>query len=1066
MRGPVEDALTAAASARVDALMQRRLVAAVCAPVGIEHLEDHEVLDQLASARGELLGGQPSGAPMALISQLGDRLTGIFACAVLTTFRWWLGAGLLLVWLAVRVPLADGLRRQASRRRSASEPLRRSWYLLGLAWKPPAAKEVRVFGLGDWVADRHRDEWLEGTAPAWAALRGLELRAWLAGAVVLGAYAVAAGVLGWAADHREVTLRTLATMLPMLPMSMSTGSISFSDISLEQLLSAVPDLDALSAALGRGTPAAERSADPAAGSPAAGLPRRAIALERLSFTYPGGREPVLRRLELELAAGTSLGLVGVNGAGKTTLVTLLARMREPTGGRITVDGVPLHELSAREWQRQVAVVYQDFARLPLTAAENVALFGREHPPDPSLLERAAAQAGVTEIVATRGGVLRALPRAHRRGHEHRHLPPVRDRSPGQPDRGARRRPDHRARLPRRAARGRRHLRPHVHPAGREVRVMRLGRVRRRFGVLVGTGFRAAPWTALACLVMGVAAAAAAVTYSYGFKVMIDGAIAHDSSQIALGAALVAVLFTAGWALAITSGTRGTMLTDRVSLVLGVRIARLAATLPTLEHFERSDLLARLEQLTDDRRTLAGAPRQLIGLLGQALRAIGIVVLLATVYLPVLVVPLLALAPAYSDRLAGRAQQRAEQRTAEDRRLLADLFALATSADSARELRTYGITGALADRHAELTERVRRRTVRTALVSAGLEAIGWLVFAAGLVGAIVALVLRAAHGHVTPGQVVMAVSLMRRAQTQISRSTDTASRWGSSLAAAGQLIWLEDHARALEQRSAAPVPARLAREIRLEGLRFAYPGAADRSVLGPIDLELPAGRTVALVGENGAGKTTLVKLLCGMYRPAAGRIALDGVDLAALRGSDWRERVSAAFQDFQRFQFTLADSVGVGDLPRLGDEGAVRASLERADLAALEHELPDGLATRIGNRFTGGRELSGGQWQRLALARGLMREAPLLVVLDEPTASLDAPTESALFERYAAAARTLAQTHGTITLLVSHRFSTVRAADLIVVLERGRVVEAGSHDQLIARDGTYAELFALQARAYA
>jgi ATP-binding cassette subfamily B protein len=263
-----------------------------------------------------------------------------------------------------------------------------------------------------------------------------------------------------------------------------------------------------------------------------------------------------------------------------------------------------------------------------------------------------------------------------------------------------------------------------------------------------------------------------------------------------------------------------------------------------------------------------------------------------------------------------------------------------------------------------------------------------------------------------------------------------------------------------------VPGRLGRGITIEGLRFAYPGADENTVLGPLDLELPAGRTIALVGENGAGKTTLVKLLCAMYRPTDGRIAIDGVGLEELAPADWSERVTAAFQDFVRFQLRLAESVGVGDLARLDDPDVIRGALRRADSDALETELPDGLRTRIGNRFTGGRELSGGQWQRLALARGLMRGAPLLVVLDEPTASLDAPTETALFARYAVAAREAAAAQGTITLLVSHRFSTVRAADLIVVLDSGRVLETGSHEQLMAAGGTYAELFELQARGYA
>jgi ATP-binding cassette, subfamily B, bacterial len=595
----------------------------------------------------------------------------------------------------------------------------------------------------------------------------------------------------------------------------------------------------------------------------------------------------------------------------------------------------------------------------------------------------------------------------------------------------------------------------------------IGRWRRLAGATIGTAFQAAPGTTLACLLMSVAAAIASVTYAIGFKEVTDGAIAHDAGSIAFGVVLVAVLFTASWVLAIVSGTTGTLLTDRVNLVLGVRIARLTATAPTLEHLERSDLLGRLEQLTQNRRTMAGAPRQLIGLFGQTLRAIGIVVLLATIYVPVLVIPLLALAPALSDRWAARVQQRADDALAEDRRLLGALFAFATSPDSAREVRSYGISDALTRRHEELTERVRRRSVRAALLSSGLEAVGWLVFAAGLIAAIVVLVLRAVDGDVTPGQVVMAVSLMRRAQTQISRSTDSAGNFNTALAAARQLLWLEDRAEQTGRpaRGHRHAPARLSSGIRLEGLTFAYPGNQETPVLGPIDLEVPAGRTIALVGENGAGKSTLVKLLCGMYPPTAGRIAIDGVDLAEISPTDWRERVTGAFQDFQRLQLILSESVGVGDLPRVEDHPTVRGAMERAGTAALEERLPAGLATRVGGRFTGGHELSGGQWQRLALARGLMRHAPLLVVLDEPTASLDALSEAALFDRYTAAARDLAAAQGTITLLVSHRFSTARAADLIVVLEHGKVLEHGSPAKLLAAGGTYAELYDLQARAY-
>jgi ATP-binding cassette, subfamily B, bacterial len=236
------------------------------------------------------------------------------------------------------------------------------------------------------------------------------------------------------------------------------------------------------------------------------------------------------------------------------------------------------------------------------------------------------------------------------------------------------------------------------------------------------------------------------------------------------------------------------------------------------------------------------------------------------------------------------------------------------------------------------------------------------------------------------------------------------------------------------------------------------------VLDGIDLHLPAGSAVALVGENGAGKTTLVKLLTGMYQPASGQVLIDGVPLDAIDLAAWRDRTAATFQDFVQFELLAGQTVGLGDLPRLDDETALAAALHRADASTVAAELPEGLATPLGRSFSGGQDLSGGQWQRLALARGMMRDLPLLLILDEPTASLDAITEASLFERYLAA-RALARGSGAITLLVSHRFSTVRMADLIVVLDQGRIAAVGDHATLIRSGGLYAELYELQARAY-
>jgi ATP-binding cassette subfamily B protein len=279
----------------------------------------------------------------------------------------------------------------------------------------------------------------------------------------------------------------------------------------------------------------------------------------------------------------------------------------------------------------------------------------------------------------------------------------------------------------------------------------------------------------------------------------------------------------------------------------------------------------------------------------------------------------------------------------------------------------------------------------------------------------------------------------------------------------RLAWLEDYAAALTAEADLPVPERIERAIAFEDVSFAYPGT-DRLVLQDVSLRLPAGAVVAVVGENGAGKSTLVKLLAKLYEPTSGRILVDDVDLARVPAEGWRRRLAGAFQDFFRFELRARQSVGLGDVPRVEDAAAVAAAVERAGAGDVVDHLVLGLDTQLGPTWPEGVEVSFGQWQKLALARGFMRDEPLVLVLDEPTAALDAETEHALFERYAAGVREAA-VGGRITILVSHRFSTVRMADLIVVLDGARVVEVGSHAELMARGGQYSELYDIQAAAY-
>ena len=346
-----------------------------------------------------------------------------------------------------------------------------------------------------------------------------------------------------------------------------------------------------------------------------------------------------------------------------------------------------------------------------------------------------------------------------------------------------------------------------------------------------------------------------------------------------------------------------------------------------------------------------------------------------------------------------------------------------------------------------------------------RAAGQLVFAGGYVAAVLIVVNDAIGGHRSIGDVVLAITLAAQVNQQVSAAVSLLHDLQRIANAFTRFEWLERYIAEREPKSAdLPTPARLNEGIRFENVAFRYPGT-ERSVLSGVNLELPAGSTVAIVGENGAGKSTLVKLLCRFYEPTEGSILIDGEDLRRIPLDDWRRRITSGFQDFARFEFVARRTVGVGDLSAMDDLPAVEGALERAHAGDIVGRLSEGLSTQLGKSYTDGTELSGGQWQKLALGRAMMREMPLLLVLDEPTSALDAEAEHALFERYAEGARRVGQATGGVTVLVSHRFSTVRMADLILVVADGRIVEAGPHATLMRNHGLYAELYELQASAY-
>jgi ATP-binding cassette subfamily B protein len=394
-----------------------------------------------------------------------------------------------------------------------------------------------------------------------------------------------------------------------------------------------------------------------------------------------------------------------------------------------------------------------------------------------------------------------------------------------------------------------------------------------------------------------------------------------------------------------------------------------------------------------------------------------------------------------------------------------LFRLATGAGPAKELRVFRLQREILGRHAELWGLTTRRLWRAQIEATAYQAAGQLIFAGGYVAGVLIVVNDAISGHRSVGDVVLAITLAAQVNQQVAAAVALLHDLQRIGRAYARFEWLEKYVAEREPKGAdRPVPQSLSNGIRFEDVTFRYPGT-DRVVLDGVNLHLAAGSTVAIVGENGAGKSTVVKLLCRFYEPTAGTITADGADLAHMPLDRWRERIATGFQDFSRFEFVARHTVGVGDLPRVDDQPAVEAALERAHAGDVVGRLEKGLSTQLGKSYTDGTELSGGQWQKLALGRAMMRELPLVLILDEPTSALDAEAEHALFERYAEGARRVGQATGGITVLVSHRFSTVRMADQIVVVADGRVVEAGPHAQLMRNRGLYAELYALQASAY-
>jgi len=378
-------------------------------------------------------------------------------------------------------------------------------------------------------------------------------------------------------------------------------------------------------------------------------------------------------------------------------------------------------------------------------------------------------------------------------------------------------------------------------------------------------------------------------------------------------------------------------------------------------------------------------------------------------------------------------------------------------DHAKEVKLYGVGPLLLQRYRDIFRNIYREDRDLAVRRDAWGFLLGLVATGTLYGAYVWVALATIAARITLGQMTMYMMLFRQGQTAVSASLNAiGGMYEDNLYLATLYDYLETPVE--PPRGAAPRGPDPADGIRFDRVTFAYPGA-ERPVLEDVSLHVPPGTSLALVGENGSGKTTLIKLLTRLYRPSSGTITLDGLDLAEWDEAALRKRIGVIFQDFVRYQLIVGENIGTGDVRHIDDEGRWADAAVKGMAAPVIEGLPDRYRTQIGKWFNQGRDLSGGEWQKVALSRAFMRTDADILVLDEPTAAMDAAAEANVYEHFRAL------TKGRSAILISHRFSTVRMADQIVVLQAGRIIERGSHESLLQANGPYARLFELQARGY-
>ncbi|MFC1525703.1 ABC transporter ATP-binding protein [Candidatus Latescibacterota bacterium] len=555
------------------------------------------------------------------------------------------------------------------------------------------------------------------------------------------------------------------------------------------------------------------------------------------------------------------------------------------------------------------------------------------------------------------------------------------------------------------------------------------------------------------------------------KEVIDGVVELSGAAVDFEAALnvlapvlilYLVLTVSGEVGAALTGLSGQVMGDRMLVWANTTLMEKTAGLPDLAPFETPQFH---DELRNAREGIGDRPAEVVQCTlylirggASCLTVAAMLWHLEPIILAVVVVatvPSIGLSMGLFERMA-----QVFRGQATDARMLRYLTRLTTGDEAAKEMRLYGLgphlTGAYRSTFermfGEMIPHVRRFTIRAPLVN--------LMEAAVIAVAYMMIVKRTVAGELTVGELTMYAGAISLFQGSLGMFLSQASRgWvnGLYLRHFFDFLGREPTIRLAPADSARTVPTPLVTGLELRHVSFRYPGTQDW-VLRGVSLSIPPGQTVALVGENGSGKTTLVKLLTRLFDPDEGQILLEGADLREYDLDDLRQHMAAIFQDYCRYHVTARDNVAMGNIARRDDMEAIRRAAEAGQAAELIESLPSGYDTILGRRFEGGVELSGGEWQKIALSRAFMRRAQLLI-LDEPSASLDVETEYEIYRHFAELTR------DRTTLLISHRFTTVRMADRMVVLDGGSIVEDGTHEELMALGRRYAAMFTAQARRY-